>query len=323
MRGLNDLISWTKKTETEKGVTEKVVNIKFGKFVADMHKEISFDHVNFIPFAPDEHLPADKIFNTFTGFKAKPVDTDNFEPIESIIAHLRDVLAAGQANLFEYLANWLAHIIQKPREKIGTAIVFQSEQGAGKNIFTDFMIQHVIGPRFAITINDIEQIVGRFNVVMENKLLTVCDEMGNFGGCYKTNDKLKSLITQAEQNIERKGIDTITVHDYNNYMMQSNNQWSVRVEASDRRYVVIGCGEHRIGDHDYFKALVATMTPANANLFLTWLARRDIREWNPRLIPDTELRRELKMRAIEPSVQFLIHLLAGCRRPICYVHRMG
>jgi hypothetical protein len=78
---------------------------------------------------------------------------------------------------------------------------------------------------------------------MENKLLTVCDKMSNFGGCYKTNDKLKSLITQSEQNIKLKGINTVTIHDYNNYIMQSNNQWSVCIEASDCWYVVIGCSE--------------------------------------------------------------------------------
>jgi hypothetical protein len=146
---------------------------------------------------------------------------------------------------------------------------------------------------------------------MENKLLTVCDEMGYFGGCYKTNDKLKSLIMQSEQNIKCKGIDTVTIHDYNYYIMQSNNQWSVHVEASDRWYVVIGCSEHRIGDFDYFTELKRMQTPKNANLLLTWLMSRDISQWNPRQIPDTELHHELKMRALDLPVQFLIYLISG------------
>jgi hypothetical protein len=146
---------------------------------------------------------------------------------------------------------------------------------------------------------------------MENKLLTMYDKMGNFGGCYKTNDKLKSLITQAKQNIERKGIDTVTIHDYNNYIMQSNNPWPVRVEASDCRYVVIACSKHRIADYEYFNALATTLTAENANLLLTWLAHRDLTRWNPRQIPDTELRHELKMQALDLPVQFIIYLLSG------------
>ena len=93
--------------------------------------------------------------------------------------------------------------------------------------------------------------------------------------------------------------------------MQSNNPWSVRVEAADRRYVVIACNEDRIGDHDYFKELAKILTDENAALFLTWLNNRDISHWNPRIIPDTELRRELKMRALDHPVQFLLHFVSG------------
>lgn len=307
LRTLTDTITWVEEANGKK----KVMKESFFGIVKALHREISFDRVDFIPYAPGEkYRPEGKIFNTFTGFKAKPTMSYDFTPIQPIISHIREVLAAGNDQLFEYLANWLAHIVQKPRVKLGTAIVFQASQGCGKNIFTDFLVSSIIGPRFSVTIDDVEQITGRFNVVMENKLLTVCDEMGNFGGCYKTNDKLKSLITQSEHNIERKGIDMVTVHDYNNYIMQSNNPWPVRVEAGDRRYVVIACSEERIGDFDYFKELAASQTPANADLFLTWLLDRDISEWNPRIIPDTELRRELKMRALDLPAQFLIHMLS-------------
>jgi hypothetical protein len=52
-------------------------------------------------------------------------------------------------------------------------------------------------------------------------------------------------------------------------------------------------------------------TPKNANLLLTWLMSRDISQWNPRQIPDTELLCELKMRALDLPVQFLIYLISG------------
>eukprot|EP01127_Copromyxa_protea_P007385 TRINITY_DN1728_c0_g1_i6.p1 TRINITY_DN1728_c0_g1~~TRINITY_DN1728_c0_g1_i6.p1 ORF type:complete len:781 (+),score=46.38 TRINITY_DN1728_c0_g1_i6:234-2345(+) len=306
---VRDPISWT----VTNGKSQKMVSVKFIELIQSMHGEISFDRVDFIPRSPSE--PADYsngIFNMWTGYKARLLDTDDFSQIEPLISHIRDVLACGREDLMDYIVNWMAHLVQKPRQKIGTALVFQSEQGAGKNILTDFLVGNVIGQKSAVTVNDLEQLTGRFNVIMENKLLTVCDEVGNYGGCYKTNDKLKSLITQSEQNIERKGIDTITVHDYNNYIMQSNNAWSVRVEASDRRYVVIGCSEKRIGDHAYFRELVEVReSPGSADLFLTWLHSRDISEWNPRVIPNTELRQEMKIRALDFPIQYMLHLLGG------------
>jgi hypothetical protein len=270
----DDTISWTESGKK----TSKLVCQKFSQVVANLYCKISFDCIDFIPYAPDENYTSKGyLFNIFTRFKALLIDTENFSPIEPLLAHLHDVLVAGRNDLFEYLANWLAQIIQKLQEKLGTAIVFQAEQGCGKNIFTDFIISHLIGSKLAFTINDIKQITDRFNVVMKNKPLTVCDEMGNFGRCYKTNDKLKSLITQAKQNIECKGIDTITIHNYNNYIMQSNNPWPVRVEASDRRlYVVIACSKHKIADYEYFNALASTLMAENANLLLTWSARRDL-----------------------------------------------
>lgn len=302
---LDDLVTWREETEKD----EKTRQARFGTFVFELHREIAFDRVDFQPYAPGESRDYNGIFNLFTEWKAKPLNEVDTEMIQPIISHMQEVLTDKNAEMFEYFANWLAHIVQKPRVKIGTALVFQSEQGAGKNIFTDFVVNHVIGPSFAITLNDIEQLTGRFNSVMEHKLLTVCDEMGNYGGSYKTNDKLKSLITQSEQNIERKGKDIMTIRDYNNYIMQSNNSWSVRIECSDRRYVACECSSERIGDHEYFEKLAKALTPEAGNAFLTWLMRRDLTRWNPKIIPNTKLRRELKSRALAEPIQFLIDML--------------
>ena len=55
-----------------------------------------------------------------------------------------------------------------------------------------------------MVIGDIDRLLGRFNSIIQNKLLTICDEISNYGGAYKSNDKLKNLITQSEQLIEKK-----------------------------------------------------------------------------------------------------------------------
>lgn len=309
-------VSWTENDKV------KAKSTKFCNIVESIHEQIKFDRVDFMPYRADEHDPAPRgVFNMFTGFIAKNLASDgpvDYAPIEPILRHMREVLAAGSEELFVYIANWLAHVVQCPREKSGVAIAFKSAQGVGKNIFTDFLVRHVIGPKCAITVNDIEQIIGRFNVCIENKVLTVCDEVGNYGGNHKANDKLKSLITQSDQIIERKGIDPITVHDYNNLIMQSNNDWHVRIEASDRRYVAIECDPKYIGNAEYFSQLAAAMTPENGNLFMTWLLARDISGWNRRVIPDTKLRRELKVRAIDTPIQFLISLVGDADNRIVF-----
>ena len=92
--------------------------------------------------------------------------------------------------------------MQKPYKKIGVAILLKSKQGAGKNIIWEWIADFIIGKKYSLVINDIDRLLGRFNVIIQNKLLTICDEISNYGGAYKSNNKLKNLITQSEQVIE-------------------------------------------------------------------------------------------------------------------------
>ena len=76
--------------------------------------------------------------------------------------------------------------------------------------------RRVAGRDYSTSINDMNQLLGNFNAIVEHKLLTVCDEIQNYGGAYKSNDKLKSLITNESIIIERKGFDSQSLEDFNN-----------------------------------------------------------------------------------------------------------
>lgn len=60
-----------------------------------------------------------------------PVDHDAIDPL---LQHIHKVLASKESNVNDYILNWLAHIIQNPEKKIGTALVFRSSQGAASDI---------------------------------------------------------------------------------------------------------------------------------------------------------------------------------------------
>jgi hypothetical protein len=111
----------------------------------------------------------------------------------------------------DYILNWLAHIIQKPEKKIGTALVFRSSQGAGKSLVTDFVGKQVIGALHYLYCNDMDKVIGKFNGLSANLLLVCSDEVSSWGGAYKSNNRLKSLITQDTSIIEMKGLDPIQV----------------------------------------------------------------------------------------------------------------
>lgn len=275
-----------------------------------IRNHITYSRVDFIPVA-DLKLWAnpENVFNMFVGLQAEKVSNPNYDSITIILDHIRVVLSNNNSEIYEYLLNWLAQLVQHPEIKPNIALLFKSEQGAGKNAFWEFVMTMIIGRRNAGITNDIEMLVGRFNVFLENKILTICDEIQNYGGMFKSNDKLKSLITQTENIIERKGMDVFKTLDYNRYVFLTNNDWPVRIERGDRRYLAIECCNVHVGKCDYFKRLFCAFTQENGNIFYTFLMARDLTGWSATKICDTGLKRELMMNSLQPPIHFLIYII--------------
>lgn len=283
------------------------------KILSRVQSAILYKWAEFIPYSPIKPaLQTADIFNTFSGFEARYnaeliIDTTLVQPW---LDHIMNILANGKANIAEYIISWLAQVVQNPAKKIGTSLVFKSEQGAGKGIIFNFLIEYVFGEHISEEIKDIEQLIGRFNCAIENKVLIVCDEIQNYGGAYKSNDRLKGMITQKKQRVERKGIDSKPVTDYCNYVFLTNNDWVVKVEMSDRRYVVIETSNKKINDHAYFDMLGALVNKETGMHLYNWLLRYDIKI-NLGKIPSTEMRNELKLNSVPPEIIWLIKILAG------------
>ena len=75
---------------------------------------------------------------------------------------------------YEYLLDWLAHLIQKPEQKPSVAIILNGEQGTGKGALVEPMLR-IFGSHAART-NGPALITGRFNSIVEDKLLIFMDE---------------------------------------------------------------------------------------------------------------------------------------------------
>ncbi len=108
------------------------------------------------------------------------------------LSNVERVLAHGDTKVSEFIFNWMVHILQKPQEKMGIAMLFKSVQGTGKNVFWNWFATEIIGI-YGVVCEDMDKLIGRFNATIDSKLLTIGDEIGNFGGAYKSNDRLKSL----------------------------------------------------------------------------------------------------------------------------------
>jgi hypothetical protein len=148
-------------------------------------------------------------------------------------------------------------------------------------------------------------------------LLIVFDEAGNWGGAYKLNDRMKSLITQSETCVEKKGFDAIKTQDVSNIILTTNNTWPVKREAGDRRYSCQECSGAMVGNKEYFDGLMKELQdPHTALSFHKYLSSIDISDWNPQTIPVTAWGESLKDHSIPPHVKMMQALLEnGCFHP--------
>ena len=172
-----------------------------------------------------------------------------------------DVWSSKDGALFNYLIDWFAYLLQ-PRHKTGTIVVVISPQGFGKGTIEHHLIgcgiyREDLEGKYGVynQIADIDDIVGRFNSQSCNCMFINADECSSFGGAYKQNNKLKNLVTSTTRKLENKGLDPVKINAFTTYLFTTNSDKPVKVELSDRRFVIVDIPHENKPDHDTFKRL--------------------------------------------------------------------
>ena len=178
--------------------------------------------------------------------------------------------------------------MQKPHFKAGTAIVLLGNQGTGKNVFTNVICK--LMARYANeNITSIESIVGRFNAVLENKKLLVLNELQSIdANKYLNSDALKSVITDSKVNINQKNEPERLAENVANFIMVSNNNIPIKIETTDRRYLVTKTSDKHRGDFEYFDKLCDGFNQDFYENLFTFFMMLDTKNYNLRKIPNTE-----------------------------------
>jgi Family of unknown function (DUF5906) len=290
---------------TEDGLKQK---INFGEVIRTHEQQLLFAGAVFRPSG----ICPPKYVNTFLGYAAtvtSEADLIITDTINPLITHLRDVICSGDLNLTDYILDWFAHIIQHGT-KTGTVIVLHGEQGVGKNTFTDFIRDHVIGTEYSADCKDIESVTAKFNANFASRVLTIINEAnveGDASHFHRVFDKMKDLITNTKLLVERKGIDSYHEDDFCNYIITTNNERAIKLEPGDRRYTVVKCSSVMKGNIDYFTHLHNTLTDNSkhiANCFITFLKNRKIIN-NVREPYMTDFKKELIAQRTDLITEFI------------------
>ncbi|MGO9627244.1 MAG: DUF5906 domain-containing protein [Steroidobacteraceae bacterium] len=195
-------------------------------------------------------LDVGRSFNLFTGYGVEPRSGD----CHLIRAHIREVLCKQDASLSDYVIQWLANIVQTPRNKPGTTIVIKSGQGAGKGRFANYL-GSMLGRNY-LALNHSAQLLTQFNDHLAGKLLVFADEVV-WPNDHRGVKKFQSYITEPTIFVERKFVPGFTVPNYARFIVVTNEEYAAPADIDDRRYVVLEASDQHRDDFDYWNALEA------------------------------------------------------------------
>jgi hypothetical protein len=261
----------------------------------------SYNDVRYVPYNLEVPFIGKNVFNTFTPFSFleyylnKEEDPQYDFRKSAMHELLKTDLTGGDRNALEYLLNYIAHKLQHPAIRICTALAFcRTIQGIGKGQFADFL-RMLFDDRNCKVVANLEHLFGNFNSHLRSSLWVFLEELKSKGGAWTQAGRLKDLISSQSQLWEKKHHETEEGGWYGSIVIFSNSSYGIRVENSDRRYVLFDT-TFKYRDDKTFHDLVSAQT-MNAKYMASafrFFMDRDVSKWNWRVIPKTKTRTAVK-----------------------------
>jgi Family of unknown function (DUF5906) len=198
---------------------------------------------------------------------------------ELILKHLFEVICAGVESNFNALVDlfaWQIQHIGEPSRII--VLIWSKRQQAGKGVLGE-LLTSIYGPS-GFTPSSSDQVFGRFNDSLRGRSFVFLDE-ALFGGDLRTADAVKQRATARAIGIEAKGLPVIQCPVAVNFLIASNHDCAAHIEEDDARYWVLEVSEEKIGDHQYFAALMDEIAHGGREAFAHYLLNLNVSEFVP------------------------------------------
>lgn len=251
-----------------------------------------YNGIEFFP-NPDGAKSTSGYLNLWRGFEITPSPDGTYNTFND---HLLNNVCDGDCELHNYIFAWFAHIVQRPRERIGTALVLRGRMGSGKT-----KVGEVFGSLFSahyFLVDDPRYITGRFNSHMLACLLLQADE-ATWAGDKSAEGRLKGMVTSERQMIEVKGVDQVQSLNYMRLLMTSNEAWVVPAGKDERRFVVLDVHARCAQNYEYFREMEAELSRGGRARLLYDLLRFDLASVELRQIPRTPALLEQKLSSLD------------------------
>jgi len=161
-------------------------------------------------------------------------------------------IAGNDIDMLNAFLDWLAYIIQY-RKKTYVTFLFQGVQGTGKDFFYTHIARPIFGERYCANF-DQARLRSNFNSVFEDNVFLVLNEVQTDFTSADANlvaARIKTIISNADAEVERKGIDMKHGQNNVNIVLFSNQPNAVRLEQGDRRVNVCPRQEVKLEKMDW------------------------------------------------------------------------
>ena len=221
--------------------------------------------------------------------------------------YLVDVICDGDLALFDYLIRFLAHALQRPEEKPGIMIVLIGAEGVGKGFLVRLL--EALWGATTLQVSDIAAITGNFNAGLERAFWVALDEC-MFKGDKKSQDRMKSLVTEPAIQVEQKYEPSRTIESFHRFIACTNHaQWG-QIRSDDRRYLFIKVSDCHKQDTKYFSQLSKALNDGvTVSALAYYLINLDISKFNPRNKPQTAEGFEQKRRSLSGFARYWYEVL--------------
>lgn len=238
----NHIISAFKHIQTMIVKGNNVVSTSFtGEWLCDENMKV-YNYLDFKPYNGSRQENENKeAFNIFTGYSPDIHFEYNKDNTEKILKPWTDLcleLCGGVETHMNYFIKFLAHMIQKPDEKMPFCFIIKGKQGTGKNMFLT-PIGNIIGKEHYITSSNPKDFFGDYAEGFYHKVLVNMNECEG-KDTFDFENKIKTFITEDTITINPKFVRPTTIRNVARVIIFTNkpNPIPIDVKSKDRRYIV-------------------------------------------------------------------------------------
>lgn len=185
--------------------------------------------------------------NLWQGFAAEPEEGKEHQ---KFLLHLKVNVCNGDADLYHWLVNWLADMVQCPGRKRAVGVcLYSPEFGTGKSVVYAHL-KKIFGTH-AYSAKSTREITGNFNAHLAGNVCLGVEE-AMWSGDKEAESKLRHFMSSETMGLEMKGVNICQIDSFSRVISTSNHDWAVPVRLGDRRWLVLQVDPRRKDDREYW-----------------------------------------------------------------------